>query len=163
MTMMTNRTTSRRSLETPTNSAKDLMATSSRPIRPIRGSPRVRCSIARVLAELRATRLRLRKRTPDFPPRAREKYGNTTGRAGPQSRSNPVSGRCLPKTGIFQISAGDYRLIRAGSGQIRSLETGRQFAKARHWRAFLAFPVVKSLWAGLPGWRRSAVRTRLQV
>jgi hypothetical protein len=46
-----------------------------------RGSPRVRCSIARVLAELRAARLKLRKRTPDFPPRSREKYGNTT--AGP--------------------------------------------------------------------------------
>jgi hypothetical protein len=50
------------------------------------------------------------------------------------------------------MSAGDDQLIRAGSGQIRSLETGRQFAKARHWRAFLAFPEVKSLWAGLPGW-----------
>src|SRR6202011_293888 len=80
--------------------------------------------------------------------RISREYGNTTATAAPQSRSNPVSGRCLPKTGIFQMSAGDYRLIRAGSGQIRSLETGRQFAKARHWRAFLAFPEVKSLWAG---------------
>jgi hypothetical protein len=86
-----------------------------------------------------------------------------TAQPAPQSRSNPVSGRCLQKTGIFQISAGDYRLIRAGSGQIRSLETGRQFAKARHWRAFLAFPVAKSLRARLPGWRRSADRTRLHA
>jgi hypothetical protein len=64
-----------------------------------------------------------------------------------QCSSRSVSGRCLPKTGIFQI----YRLIRAGSGQLRSLETGRQFAKPRHWWAFLTFPVDKSLWAGLPG------------
>ena len=88
---------------------------------------------------------------------------NNTTAPAPQSRSNAVSGRCLPKTGIFQISAGDYRLIRARSGQIRSLETGRQFAKARHWQAFLVFPVVKSLWAGLPGWRPSADRTRLHA
>jgi hypothetical protein len=53
--------------------------------------------------------------------------------------------------GIFQISAGDYRLIRAGSGQIRSPETNRQFA-ARHWRAFLGLLRVESPGAGLVGW-----------
>jgi len=39
----------------------------------------------------------------------------------------PVLGPSLPKTGIFQISAGDYRLFRSGTDQIRSLETNRQF------------------------------------
>ena len=58
---------------------------------------------------------------------------------------------------------GDYQLFRAGSGQIRSPETGYQFAEARHWRGFLALPRVKSPDAGLPGWRRSADRTRLQT
>jgi hypothetical protein len=72
-------------------------------------------------------------------------------------------GRSLPKTGIFQISAGDYRLFRVGNGQIRSLETGCQFAKARHWRAFLRLLRVKSPGAGLVGWRRSADRTRLRA
>jgi len=36
-------------------------------------------------------------------------YHYCTAASAAQSRSNPVSGRCLPKTGIFQISAGDYR------------------------------------------------------
>src|SRR5882672_5697461 len=80
-----------------------------------------------------------------------------------QSRSNPVSGRCLPKTGIFQISAGDYRRFRSRSGQFGSPETDSQFAKARHWRAFLRLQRVKSPGAGLPGWRRSADRTGLQA
>ena len=78
-----------------------------------------------------------------------------------QSRSNPVSGRGLPKTGIFQISAGDYRRFRSRSGQFGSPETDSQFAKARHWRAFLRLQRVKSPGAGLPGWRRSADRTCL--
>jgi hypothetical protein len=50
------------------------------------------------------------------------------------------------------MSTGDYRLFRAGSGQIRSLETDRQFAKARHWRPFLPVSGTFSLSAGLPGW-----------
>ena len=73
----------------------------------------------------------------------------------------PVSCRRLPETGIFQIFAGDYRPFLPGTGQIRSLETDHQFAKARHWRAFLGFMWVESLSAGLAGWRRSADRTRL--
>ena len=60
-----------------------------------------------------------------------------------QCRSNPVSGRSLPKTGVSQISAGDYRLFRLENGQNRSLETSGQFAKARHWRAFL--PLKKEI------------------
>ncbi len=61
------------------------------------------------------------------------------------------------------MSAGDYRLFRAGSGQIRSLETDRQFAKARHWRPFLPVSGTFSLSAGLLGWRRSVDRTRLHA
>jgi hypothetical protein len=84
-----------------------------------------------------------------------------------QSRPNPVSGRCLPKTGIFQISAGDYRRFRSRSGQFRSPETDSQFAKARHWRAFLAFLRVKSPVARLVGWggriRTSIWRVRNQT
>ena len=76
-------------------------------------------------------------------------------------RSNPVSGRSLRKTGMFQILARDYRLFRAGKGQIRYLETDNQFAKARQWRAFLRFLRVKSPGAGMAGWRRSADHTRL--
>src|ERR1700682_1834678 len=85
-----------------------------------------------------------------------------TAASAAQSRSNPVSGRCLPKTGIFQISAGDYRRFRSRSGQFRSPETDSQSAKARHWRAFLRLLRVKSPGVGLVGWRRSADRTRLQ-
>jgi hypothetical protein len=80
-----------------------------------------------------------------------------------QCRSNPVSGWCLPKMGIFQISAGDYRRFRPASGQIWSLETDRQFARARHWRAFLGLLRVESLGAGLVGWRRSADRACLRM
>ena len=47
-----------------------------------------------------------------------------------QCRSNPVSGHGLPKTGIFPISAGDYRLFRSGTGQTRRLETGRNSQKS---------------------------------
>ena len=86
---------------------------------------------------------------------------NCTASPATESRSNPVSDRCLPKTGIFQISAGDYRRFRSHSGQFRSPETDSQFAKARHWRAFLRSLRVKSPGVGLPGWRRSADRTRL--
>lgn len=50
------------------------------------------------------------------------------------------------------MSAGDYRLYRAGSGRIRSLETDRQFTNARHWRAFLGLQRAESLYAGLSGW-----------
>ena len=78
-----------------------------------------------------------------------------------QCRLNPVSGRRLPETGIFQISAGDYRRFLLGRGHNWSLETDSQFSKAGHWRAFLALVRAKSQGAGLPGWRRSADRTSL--
>ena len=77
---------------------------------------------------------------------------NCTAPPARQCRSNPVSSRRLPETGIFQISAGDYRRFLPGSGQIWSLETDRNFAKARHWRAFLVLLRAKSLGAGLVGW-----------
>ena len=86
-----------------------------------------------------------------------------TGAAATQCRSDPVSSRRLPETGIFQISAGDYRRFLPGSRQIWSLETDRKFAKARHWRAFLVLLRAKSLGAGLVGWRRSADRACLHA
>src|ERR1700736_6437790 len=92
-----------------------------------------------------------------------ERTPNRTAASATQFRTNPVSGRRLPKTGIFQIFAGDYRRFRSRSGQFRSPETDRQFAKARHWRAFLRVQRVKSPGAGLVGWRRSADRTSLQA
>jgi hypothetical protein len=49
----------------------------------------------------------------------------------------------------FQISAGDYRRFCPGSSQIWSLETNRQFAKTRHWQAFLQLSGVLSPGAGL--------------
>jgi hypothetical protein len=69
-----------------------------------------------------------------------------------QCTSNPVSGRGLPKTGIFQIFARDYRRFIPGSGQIWSPETNDQLAKARCRRAFLRLPRTASLSAVLPGW-----------
>jgi hypothetical protein len=69
-----------------------------------------------------------------------------------QSISNPVSSRCLPETGIFQIYAGDYRLFRSRNGRFRSPETDSQFPKARHWRVFLRLLRVKCPSAGLVGW-----------
>jgi hypothetical protein len=50
------------------------------------------------------------------------------------------------------MSAGDYRLFRSENVQNRSPETGGQFAKARHWRAFLRVSGTFSLITGLPGW-----------
>jgi hypothetical protein len=61
------------------------------------------------------------------------------------------------------MSAGDYQPFCSGTAQIRSLETDRQFAKARHWRASLRVLGTFSLSAGVVGWRRSADRTRLQA
>src|ERR1700737_4501211 len=74
-------------------------------------------------------------------------------------RIEPVSRRCLPKTGIFQIFAGDYRRFGSRSGQFRSPETDSQFAKARYWRAFLRLLRVESPGAGLVGWSER-IRTR---
>ena len=57
------------------------------------------------------------------------------------------------------MSAGDYRLLRSENGQNRSPETGGQFAKARHWRAFQRVSGTVSPIAGLPGWSER-IRTR---
>ena len=86
-----------------------------------------------------------------------------TATSAKQCRSNPVSGRRLRKTGIFQMSAGDSCLFWSKNAANRSLETDGQFAKARYWRAFLQLLGVVFLNAGLPGWRRSADRTSLQA
>jgi hypothetical protein len=81
-----------------------------------------------------------------------ENLASRTASSATQCRSNPVSGRYLPKTGIFQISAGDYRRFRSRSAQFRSPETVSQFAKARRQRAFLRLPRAKSPGAALVGW-----------
>jgi hypothetical protein len=70
--------------------------------------------------------------------------------------SKPVSGRGLRKTGIFPNLPRDFRRFRRESGQIRSLETDNQFAKARYWRAFLRLLGVVSLSVGLVGWGGSS-------
>jgi len=80
-----------------------------------------------------------------------------------QCRSNPVSGRSLLKTGIFEILAGDYWQFRARIGQMRSPETSCQFVKARCRRAFLGLLRAKSPGARLAGWRRSRIRTSLHA
>src|SRR6202140_2973758 len=71
-----------------------------------------------------------RSKTPDFLPRWSETTANNTAGPATQCRSNPVSGRNLPKTGVFQMSAGDYWLFRSENAQNRSPETNGQFAKA---------------------------------
>ena len=62
-----------------------------------------------------------------------------------QCRSNPISDRSLPKTGIFQMSAGDYRRFRSQVVQIRSIETDSQFTKGRNWQALIGFYGQQSL------------------
>jgi hypothetical protein len=100
---------------------------------------------------------------PSSPAAMAENLASCTASSATQCRSNPVSGRNLPKMGVFQMSAGDYPLFRSENAQNRSPETGGQFAKARHWRAFLRVSGIVSPSAGLPGWRRSADRARLQA
>ena len=89
---------------------------------------------------------------PDLPPVKAENLASYTANSATQCRSNPVSGRGLPKTGIFQISAGDYQRFRSHSGPFRSPETNSRFAKTRHCRAFLSLLRAKSPCAGLAGW-----------
>jgi hypothetical protein len=89
---------------------------------------------------------------PNLLPAKAESLTGYTASSATQCRSNPVSGRGLPKTGIFQISAGDYQRFRSHSGRFRSPETDSLFAKARHWRAFLSLLRAKSPVAGLAGW-----------
>src|SRR5258708_14156410 len=60
------------------------------------------------------------------------------------SPDRPWSPAVSPKTGIFQISAGDHRRCRFRSGLFGSPETDSQFTKARHWRAFLRVLRLKS-------------------
>src|SRR5712671_1962139 len=63
-------------------------------------------------------------RVPDLPAAKAENMAICTASSAKQCRSNPVSGRRLPKTGIFQMSAGDYRLFWSENAANRNLETG---------------------------------------
>jgi hypothetical protein len=76
--------------------------------------------------------------------------------AGDAVQIEPVLRSQSPKNGNFSNIRQRLSPISLGNRPNRSLETNRQFTKARHWRAFLALPSVKSPVAGLPGWRRSA-------
>jgi hypothetical protein len=60
---------------------------------------------------------------PNLPPTKAENLADFTAAWAIQCRSNPVSDQSLPKTGVFQMSAGDYRLLRSENAQNRSLET----------------------------------------
>ena len=51
-----------------------------------------------------------------------ETAARNTAASATQCRSNPVSDRSLPKTGAFQIAAGDYRLFRSENVENWSLE-----------------------------------------
>ena len=97
--------------------------------------------------------------------RTLDRDGARPGRAAPaiQSRSNPGSGARLRKTGIFAVAARDFRRMGLPFREIGSLETERQIAKARHWRAFLLLLGASSPTSGVAGWRRSADRTRLRA
>ena len=54
-----------------------------------------------------------------------EEFGDIPLQARPRSADRtPVSSRSLPRTEVFQMSAGDYRLLRSENGQDQSLETG---------------------------------------
>jgi hypothetical protein len=69
----------------------------------------------------------------------------------------PVSGRRLPKTEIFQMPAGDYRLFWSENAADRSLAPKSQ--KPAIGGAFLRVIGTFSLSSDLAGWRRSADRT----
>ena len=58
--------------------------------------------------------------------------------------------------------AEDYPRFRSKIVQIGSVETDSKSTKGRNWRALLEFVVQQSSVERLPGWRRSADRTRLQ-
>jgi hypothetical protein len=61
-----------------------------------------------------------------------QRLGERQSRPATQWRSNPVSGVGLPKTGIFAVAAGDFRLIRPSVRTFGSVETVLRIAKARH-------------------------------
>ena len=65
-----------------------------------------------------------RSEIPDFMTGSSETTANWTVAPATQCRSNPVSGSSLPKTGVFRISAGDYRLFGSENVENWSLETG---------------------------------------
>jgi hypothetical protein len=69
-------------------------------------------------------------RDSNSPAAMAENLANCTASSATQCRSSPVSGRNLPQTGAFQMSAGDYRLFRSAKAQDRSPENGSQLAKS---------------------------------
>jgi hypothetical protein len=100
---------------------------------------------------------------PQFAVGQGREFGELDCKLGHAVQIEPDLWSLSPENGNISISAGDYRRFRSRSAQFRSPETDSQFAKARHWRAFLRVHRVKSPGARLVGWRRSADRTRLHV
>ena len=85
------------------------------------------CNINDLLAERKGFELTVRL---PLAVRCKKASGvNYTAISATQCRSNPVPVRRLPETGIFHISAGDYRRIRAASCQIGSPEIVDRLAK----------------------------------
>jgi hypothetical protein len=97
----------------------------------------------------------------DFPLPLAEEYWNTTAAASTQWRSNLVSGADLYKTGIFAVVAGDFCLDGLRLRQFGSSETGAELQKPANSGLFCSLRVAPTA-SGLPGWRRSADRARLQ-
>jgi hypothetical protein len=72
-----------------------------------------------------------------------------------------VSAESLPKTGIFPISAGDFRQILPLIALFRSLETSHSSQESPHFRGFSLRRCKLCQPERVAGWRRSAHRTRL--
>jgi hypothetical protein len=89
---------------------------------------------------------------PDTAAPELEKMTNLTAARATQWRSNPVSGASLPKTGIFRVAAGDFRQTGLAFGELGSLETVHQTAKARQLWAFLLVGELVSPTPQLLGW-----------
>jgi hypothetical protein len=93
-----------------------------------------------------------------------ENAANCNARSATQCRSNPVSRSQSPENGnisnirrrLSAISLPETPIPEPG-------ETDSQFAKARHWRAFVALQRARSAGAGLLGWEHSADHTRLHA
>jgi hypothetical protein len=86
---------------------------------------------------------------PDLPAAKAENSASCNASPAMQGRSNPVSGRNLPKRESFKCPPETIGYFAPENAQNRSPETG---AKARHWRAFLRVSGTVSLSAVPVAW-----------
>jgi hypothetical protein len=89
---------------------------------------------------------------PQFRALGRENWPRRSARVTTQYMIEPISGRSLPKTGIFAVLARDFPRIWSSFREIGSTETGRRIANARHWQAFLRLFGTVSQRVTMPGW-----------